>query len=141
MSQYPITEAQWRVVSTFPKVNRDLRTEHLSPSKDDHPVNDVYWQDVVEFCDRLSQKTGRSYRLPSEAEWEYACRAGTETAYHFGPTITKEYANYEDNGTIPVGDYGVANNFGLYDMHGNIWKWCQDEWHDNYEGAPSDGSA
>ncbi|MFN7657571.1 MAG: formylglycine-generating enzyme family protein, partial [Dolichospermum sp.] len=107
-----------------------------------------------EFCLRLSQYTGRTYSLPSEAQWEYACRAGTTTPFHFGETITTDLANY--NGkysygqgpkgvyreeTTAVGSFGVANNFGLYDMHGNVWEWCQDHWHSNYEGAPTDGSA
>ncbi|MGB6298534.1 MAG: formylglycine-generating enzyme family protein, partial [Rivularia sp. (in: cyanobacteria)] len=106
-----------------------------------------------EFCARLSFHTGREYRLPSEAEWEYACRAGTTTPFHFGETITTDLANYngssygngpkgkERGETTPVGSFGVANGFGLYDMHGNVWEWCLDDWHDNYEGAPTDGSA
>jgi formylglycine-generating enzyme required for sulfatase activity len=113
----------------------------------------VSWYDAVEFCARLSQQTGRPYRLPSEAEWEYACRAGTTTPFHFGETITPELANYNGNvtygkgvkgeyreQTTPVGSFGVGNEFGLYDMHGNVWEWCADHWHNNYEGAPSDGS-
>ncbi|MBC6434679.1 formylglycine-generating enzyme family protein, partial [Nostoc sp. HG1] len=111
------------------------------------------WYDAVEFCSRLSQYTGRPYSLPSETEWEYACRAGTTTPFHFGETITSELANYnatETYGagvkgtyreeTTEVGSFKVANAFGLYDMHGNLWEWCLDDWHDNYEGAPTDGS-
>jgi formylglycine-generating enzyme required for sulfatase activity len=95
----------------------------------------------VEFCARLSRKTGRIYRLPSEAEWEYACRAGTTTPYYFGETITKDLANYDNSyqQTTDVGKF-PANPFGLFDMCGNIWEWCQDEWHDNYNQAPNDGS-
>lgn len=117
------------------------------------PVEKVSWNDAVEFCKKLSQKTGRKYRLPSEAEWEYACRAGTTTPFHFGETITTELANYNGNytyasapksksrqETTEVGSF-PPNAFGLYDMHGNIWEWCQDTWHDSYKGAPSDGSA
>src|SRR5262249_34944611 len=100
------------------------------------------------------KRTSRAYRLPSEAEWEYACRAGTTTAFTLGETITREVANYDSQSpyakekkqpyrgeTIPVGSLGVANAFGLYDMHGNVWEWCEDKWHVNYEGAPTDGSA
>ncbi|MCZ8189210.1 MAG: formylglycine-generating enzyme family protein, partial [Microcystis sp. LE19-338.1B] len=94
----------------------------------------------------------REYRLPSEAEWEYACRAGTTTPFYFGETITGELAKYNvsesyaeeakgeyRDGTTPVGQF-PPNAFGLYDMHGNVWEWCADTWHDNYDGAPTDGS-
>jgi formylglycine-generating enzyme required for sulfatase activity len=108
----------------------------------------------VEFCGRLSKLTGREYRLPSEAEWEYACRAGTTAPFYFGETITGKLANYdatytyadepkgENRGetTTPVGQF-PPNAFGLYDMHGNVWEWCADRWHHNYKGAPIDGSA
>ena len=106
------------------------------------------------FCEKLSQRTGKNYRLPSEAEWEYACKAGTTTPFHFGETITTDLANYHGHYTYrqgltgvyrketrEVGSFGVANNFGLYDMHGNVWEWCQDNWHSNYESAPTDASA
>jgi formylglycine-generating enzyme required for sulfatase activity/uncharacterized caspase-like protein len=116
------------------------------------PVEKVSWNDAVEFCQKLSQQTGREYRLPSEAEWEYACRGGTTTPFHFGETITTDLANYngtytyasEPKGknlqeTTDVGSF-PPNAFGLYDMHGNVWEWCQDDWHDNYSNAPKDGS-
>jgi formylglycine-generating enzyme required for sulfatase activity len=120
------------------------------------PVEQVSWNDAVEFCNKLnqiSQKTGRTYRLPSEAEWEYACRAGTTTPFHFGETITTDLANYDGSYTYasePKGkfrqqttDVGIfpPNSFGLYDMHGNVYEWCQDDWHDNYTNAPNNGSA
>ncbi|WP_416212117.1 caspase, EACC1-associated type [Nostoc sp. ChiVER01] len=117
------------------------------------PVELVSWNDAVEFCKKLSQKTGRKYRLPSEAEWEYACRAGTTTPFHFGETITTELANYNGNYTYASAPKGKSrqettevgsfppNAFGLYDMHGNVSEWCHDTWHDTYKGAPSDGSA
>ncbi|NET08147.1 MAG: formylglycine-generating enzyme family protein [Symploca sp. SIO2B6] len=107
------------------------------------PVECISWYDAQEFCNRLSQQTGREYRLPTEAEWEYACRAGTTSPYHFGEAISPELANFNQNRnrTTPVGSFRVANNFGLYDMHGNVLELCADNWHDNYEGAPSDGRA
>ncbi|MDX2031968.1 MAG: formylglycine-generating enzyme family protein [Blastocatellia bacterium] len=160
IGKYPITQRQWRVIAEDAslKVDRDLDP---NPSRfkgkddsDDRPVEQVSWEDVKEFCARLTKKTGREYRLPTEAEWEYACRAGTTTPFAFGETITPEVVNYDGkspyakakkgnnrNETIPVGILGVANAFGLYDMHGNVWEWCEDVWHSNYEGAPADGSA
>ena len=162
MGKYPITQAQWRAVAsrTDLKVEKDLdpdpshfKDREGSYARWDRPVEQVNWYDAVEFCARLSKLTGREYRLPSEAEWEYACRAGTTTPFYFGETITGELANYnasktyagEAKGeyrgeTTPVGQF-PPNAFGLYDMHGNVWEWCADTWHDNYDGAPRDGSA
>ncbi|HBB32241.1 MAG TPA: hypothetical protein DDZ80_23625 [Cyanobacteria bacterium UBA8803] len=154
LGKYPVTQAQWKAVASLPQINRKLNPDPSGFKGENRPVERVSWYDAVEFCDRLSQKTGRHYRLPSEAEWEYACRAGTTTPFHFGETITPELANYDCNyayragvkgvyrqETTPVGSFGVANAFGLYDMHGNVWEWCADQWHENYEGAPTDGSA
>ncbi len=150
MGKYQVTQAQWRAVASLPKVDRDLDPSNFKGVN--RPVERVDWYDAVEFCARLSRETGREYRLPSEAEWEYACRARTTTPFHFGETITGKLANYdapftyakeprgENRGkTIPVGQF-PPNAFGLYDMHGNVWEWCADTWHDNYEGAPTDGS-
>jgi len=116
-------------------------------------VIDVSWDDAQAYCVWLSEQTGRPYRLPSEAEWEYACRAETTSPFHFGARITTGQANFNGNNTyngsakgeyremtIPVGSF-PPNSFGLFDMHGNVWDWCQDAWHDNYYGAPQDGSA
>ncbi|NCS14271.1 MAG: SUMF1/EgtB/PvdO family nonheme iron enzyme [Microcystis aeruginosa G13-12] len=181
MSQTPITQAQWRAVAsrTDLKVERNLNPDpsHFkdppkpsleseasdsppfegarggSPTRWDRPVERVNWYDAVEFCARLSKLTGKEYRLPSEAEWEYACRAGTTTPFHFGETITGELANYDASRTYadepkgeyrrqttPVGQF-PPNAFGLYDMHGNVWEWCLDPWHENYQGEPPrDGS-
>jgi formylglycine-generating enzyme required for sulfatase activity len=145
MGKYPITQAQWKEVAsrTDLKVERDLDLNPAyfkdRPDSDRRPVEQVNWYDAVEFCARLSILTGREYRLPSEAEWEYACRAGTTTPFYFGETITGELANYDASETTPVGQF-TPNAFGLYDMHGNVWEWCADTWHDNYDGAPSDGS-
>lgn len=96
----------------------------------------------MEFCRKLSEKTGKEYNLPSEAQWEYACRAGTTTPFHFGKTITNKLARYHGSGwrTSTVGSY-PPNAFGLYDMPGNVFEWCADKWHGSYDGAPTDGSA
>jgi len=153
MAQTPITQAQWREVASWPKINLDLNPDPSHFKGDNRPVEQVSWVDAIEFCNRLSQRTGRRYTLPSESQWEYACRAGTTTPFHFGPTISTKLANYDGNYTYGQGERGIsreqttdvaifpANPWGLYDMHGNVWEWCSDQWHGNYEGAPSDGSA
>ena len=140
MSKYPVTQAEWRAVAALPQVERKLEADPSYFKGDDCPVERVSWYEAMEFCARLSAHTGREYRLPTEAEWEYACRAGTTTQYHFGDTLTSELASYDTNQTTEVGSC-PPNAFGLYDMHGNVWEWCQDHWHKNYKGAPTDGSA
>jgi formylglycine-generating enzyme required for sulfatase activity len=211
MGRYPITQAQWKAIAqrTDLKVNVDLDPDPSrfkqdppqpplkrgesevpltkgdlggSPTRWDRPVEQVNWYQAKEFCDRLSQLTKQQYRLPTEAEWEYACRSvvnhqslvlsedeasvtNEELAiaewnekynqpFHFGETIIGDLANYDARSTYasepkgeyrgqttPVGYFKVANAFGLYDMHGNVYEWCEDDYHPNYEGAPSDGSA
>lgn len=148
MSEFVITQAQWRAVAALPKVECDLNPSPLSGAEerlvgDCLPIINVSWYDAQEFCARLSAATGRNYRLPTEAEWEYACRARTTTLYSFGDEITQERANYAggtDEGLTPKGKY-PPNAYGLYDMHGNVWEMCQDIMHRDYNGAPSDGSA
>ena len=158
MGKYPITQAQWQAIAsrTDLKVKQDLDFKpayfKYRPDSDRRPVEQVNWYDAIEFCARLSKLTGGEYRLPSEAEWEYACRAGTTTPFYFGETITGELANYNASNTYadePNGEYRnettrvgqfPPNAFGLYDMHGNVREWCADTWHDNYDGAPTDGS-
>ena len=105
----------------------------------DRPVIHVSWKDAKAYVAWLSRKTGERYRLLSESEWEYAARAGTTTKYHWGNSFDNSRAN---NGfkTITVGGY-AANEFGLHDMHGNVWEWIEDCWHDSYAGAPNDGRA
>ncbi|MGB8691748.1 MAG: bifunctional serine/threonine-protein kinase/formylglycine-generating enzyme family protein [Microcoleus sp.] len=144
MGKYEVTQAQYQAVmgnnpSSFKGAKR--------------PVENATWDEAVEFCRKLTQKTGKTYRLPSEAEWEYACRAGTTTPFYFGDTITPDLVNYNGNypyGAAPKGLYRQQttdvgsfppNAFGLYDMHGNVYEWCSDKAHGNYSGAPTDGSS
>jgi formylglycine-generating enzyme required for sulfatase activity len=140
MAKTPITQAQWREVAGWQKQERDLDPDPSYFKGANRPVEMVSWFDALEFCRRLSQRTGQCYGLPSEAQWEYACRAGTTTQFHFGATLTPELANYDAKQTTDVGRF-PANAWGLHDMHGNVWEWCLDEWHKNYDGAPSDGGA
>ncbi|WP_330911064.1 formylglycine-generating enzyme family protein [Nostoc sp. UHCC 0870] len=155
MGKYPITQAQWRAVATLEQVNRKLQPDPSQFKGDDLPVEQISWYEAVEFCDRLLKHTQKNYRLPSEAEWEYACRAGTTTAFHFGETISPDLGNYYYDGvpygdalkgksveqTTPVGRFKLTNAFGLYGMHGNVYECCADHWHENYEAAPTNGSA
>jgi len=153
MGKYSVTQAQWRAVAALPKVKLDLNPDPSNFKGDNRPVEQVNWHEAMEFCDRLSKKLGQPYTLPSEAQWEYACRAGTTTPFHFGETITTDLANYNGTYTFASGPKGVfrqettevgsfpPNGFGLYDMHGNVWEWCLDHFHDSYNGAPADGSA
>jgi formylglycine-generating enzyme required for sulfatase activity len=145
LGQNLITQGQWQVLM-------GKNPAHFK-GDDNLPVENVSWLESIEFCQRLSAKTGRTYRLSSEAEWEYACRAGSTTPFAFGATITPEIVNYNGgypygkaakgeyrSKTTPVGQF-PANSFGLHDMHGNLWEWCLDEWINSYNDAPVDGSA
>ena len=145
MSRFPITQKQWKVLMD--------NNPAIFIGNGDRPVENVSWHDVQEFCQKLRERTGKPYRLPSESEWEYACRAGTLTPFGFGETITPALANYNganpylyvpqgtaSNTTTEVGKF-PANGFGLHDLHGNVGEWCEDVWHDDYDLLPRDGSA
>jgi formylglycine-generating enzyme required for sulfatase activity len=160
LGTYLVTQAEWEAV---------MGNNPSYFKGDDLPVEKVSWDDVQEFIKKLNETEGTDkYRLPSEAEWEYACRAGTTTRYSFGDSESQlgDYAWYAENSglrppkkgdffgsdkndlfsydwkgkTHPVGQK-KPNSWGLYDMHGNVWEWVQDKWHDRYNGAPTDGSA
>jgi formylglycine-generating enzyme required for sulfatase activity len=153
MGVYAVTQEEYETVmaknpSFFSAAGRGKdRVADLSTRR--FPVEWISWNDATEFCKKLSQKEGVSYRLPTEAEWEYACRAGTKTAFYFGDTISTDQANYHGDFVFGNGKKGVdrqrpmpvgsfpANAFGLYDMHGNVWQWCQD-WYDKdyYKKSP-----
>jgi formylglycine-generating enzyme required for sulfatase activity len=153
LGQTPITQAQWQVVARWPRVRLELNPDPSYFKGSNRLVEQVNWEEAIEFCARLSKSTGRTYSLPSESQWEYACRAGTTTPFAFGDTLTTELANYEANYTYGEGPKGEtsrqttnvgmfpANAWGLQDMHGNEWEWCLDHFHDSYQGAPADGSA
>ena len=154
LGRYPVTQAQWRIVAeTYKQVNIELKPDPSKFKGDMHPVEQVSWYEAQEYCGRLAQRTKRHYYLPSEAEWEYACRAGTTTPFYFGSTISTKLANYDSNyiyangvkgeyreKTTPVDNFKVANAWGLCDMHGNVYEWCQDHYGD-YEDTPKDDSA
>lgn len=136
LGKFPVAQAQWfAVMKSLPSIGEDFRGRDL-------PVVNVWLEKAIEFCAKLSALTGEHFRLPSEAEWEYACRAGTKTAFSFGNNLNNNLANFggRNSGLTRVGSF-PPNNFGLYDMHGNVWEWCADIWHENYVGAPNDGSA
>ena len=129
MGKYEVTQEQWEGVMGN---NPSSRTKGAK-----FPVTDVSWEDCQEFIKKLNAKTNGGYRLPTEAEWEYACRAGTTTAYSFGDSLTKVMQIFDRCNIRSVGSY-KPNAFGLYDMHGNVWEWCEDWYGDYPAGAVTD---
>lgn len=144
MGKFLVTQKQWKTIMG--------RLPRCRFKGDNLPVERVSWKDAHNFCQRLCQKTGRNYRLPSESQWEYACRAGTTTPFSFGETLTHELANYNAEHTFAVEPSGLyfhstseggkypPNAFGLYDMHGNLMEWCADNWIFDYRMSPRDDS-
>ncbi|ELR99726.1 tetratricopeptide repeat protein [Gloeocapsa sp. PCC 73106] len=140
-----VTQAQWRAVAKLPQVETKLEESPFHFKGDNLPVETVSWLDCQEFCARIKKKTGETCRLPSEAEWEYACRAGSKTEYSFGdnPSSLGEYAWYSDNSNAQTHPVAIKkpNPWGLYDMHGNVWEWCEDSWRDSYDESPNNAFA
>jgi formylglycine-generating enzyme required for sulfatase activity len=145
LGKYPVTFEEY---DHFCAENGRTKPPDQGWGRSRRPAINVSWEDAQAYCQWLGWQAGQPYRLPSEAEWEYACRAGTPTPYWTGETISTKQANYNGAGhegeyrgqTTPV-DTFQANPWGLHDMHGNVWEWCKDGWNDTYGGAPSDGSA
>ncbi|MEZ5471338.1 MAG: formylglycine-generating enzyme family protein [Marinicella sp.] len=144
MSTTEVTFAQWD--ACYSAGGCSHRSDDEGWGRGNRPVINVSWNDAKDYTQWLSQKSGKQYRLPSESEWEYAARAGSTSKYSWGNSIgcsQARYGGYGDCGeksTQPVKSYS-KNAFGLYDMHGNVWEWVEDRWHDSYSGAPTDGSA
>jgi formylglycine-generating enzyme required for sulfatase activity/uncharacterized caspase-like protein len=140
IARYPVTFDEY---DRFCEARQREKPSDEGWGRGRRPVINVSWDDAQAYVSWLSQETGRAYRLPSEAEWEYACRAGTTSPYSFGDAITPEKANYSDSRLGRTGEVGAypPNRWGIHDAHGNVWEWIEDDWHDNYRGAPSDGSA
>ena len=160
MARTPINQAQWRAVAMLPQVERPLTADPAQAKGAELPVECVSWYEAREWCARLNRHLGQQLgegfaevKLPSEAQWEYACRAGSDTAFHFGDTLDAAWANYDSNYTYGAGKlgvhlnrnspsaaYGLVNGWGLADMHGNLWEWCRDLWHPSTYQGPTDGS-
>lgn len=154
ISTTEITQEQWQIVADSPKIKIALPKNPSYFKGAKLPVESITWEEAVEFCERLSRLTKREYRLPTESEWEYAARGGTTSDFAFGERIGANNINFNASidspkvvsgmfrrETIEVGSLGIANSFGLFDMHGNVAEWCADVWQNNYLNAPKDGSA
>lgn len=139
-----VTQVQWKKVAELPKIEIDLNPDPSKFKGNNRPVEQVSWLDCQEFCARIKRLIGKECRLPSEAEWEYACRSGTSTEYSFGDSASKlgGYAWYSENSNSTTQEVAKKNPnpWGLYDMHGNVWEWCQDDYHSSYQDAPDDGA-
>jgi len=144
MGRYEVTFDQWKACVVAGGCNR--KPDDHKWGRGTRPVMNVTFDDVKEYLAWIGARTGKTYRLPSEAEWEYAARAGTTSAFWWGEKIGSKKANCRDcaptisHETFPVGAF-EANPFGLYDVHGNVWEWVEDCWNPSYFGAPADGSA
>jgi formylglycine-generating enzyme required for sulfatase activity len=145
LGKFLVTQRQWKAIMG-----------KLPPCRfkgEDLPVERVSLDDARKFCQRLSKQTARNYHLPSETQWEYACRAGTTTPFSFGETLTTDLANFNGEhifASEPRGYYFHStseggkfppNAFGLHDMHGNLWEWCEDTWLEDYSSSPRDSSS
>ena len=137
VGRFPVTFEEWDFAVEAGGI--DHRPSDHDWGRGRRPVINVRWDDAQAYIRWLSEASGQQYRLLSEAEWEYCCRAGTKTPYSTGETISKAEAQFDAKQTVEVGSF-TANAFGLHDMHGNVWEWVEDPWHDSYEGAPDDGS-
>jgi formylglycine-generating enzyme required for sulfatase activity len=136
MSETPITQEQWRwVVENLPKIELDLNPDPSRFKGDNRPVECISWHDAMEFCARLSRATGRTYTLPTEEQWEYACRAGTTTQFAFGDTLDASQARFNEDSTCDVRQF-PPNPWGLYDMHGQVFEWCLNAYSSYGDSSP-----
>lgn len=152
ISETTITQRQWEIVANWEPVDRPLKHRPSYFKESGLPVEQVSWHDAMEFCARLRRKTRVAYTLPTEAQWEYACRAGTTSDYSFGNSLTPDRANFdtqwdylspfpEGKEQTVEGRFYPPNGWGVFGMHGNVFEWCLDSWYGTLKGMPQDGSA